>query len=226
MRTWMAAHGEPVPDASLYQPLYSPWAGESSFERLYQRIKPLTLVSRDRCYVLWKTLLQAVNLQGDMIECGVFRGGTALLAAETLRSASAERGLHLFDTFAGMPDVTEGIDRFEPGDLGRTSVEHVRRVLDRYDDFAHIYAGFIPGTFEGLRIEPIAWAHVDVDIYKSVRDCIDFIYPRLVRGGYLIFDDYGFPSCVSARRAVDEAFAQKPEVPLCLPTGQCMVIKL
>jgi len=47
-----------------------------------------------------------------------------------------------------------------------------------------------------------------------------------VTGGCMIFDDYGFPSCPGARRAVDEAFADKPEIPLCLPTGQCMVVKL
>ncbi|MFZ0215142.1 MAG: TylF/MycF/NovP-related O-methyltransferase, partial [Candidatus Dormiibacterota bacterium] len=88
------------------------------------------------------------------------------------------------------------------------------------------HPGYIPDTFQGLDVQRIAWAHVDVDIYQSVLDCIDFIYPRLVPGGYMIFDDYGFPSCVSARRAVDEEFADKPEVPLCLPTGQCMVVRL
>ena len=46
------------------------------------------------------------------------------------------------------------------------------------------------------------------------------------RVGFLVFDDYGFPSCAGARRAVDEFFANKPEVPLCLPTGQCLVVKL
>jgi O-methyltransferase len=225
LRTWMAAHGDPVPDAGLYQPLYSPWAGDPTFERVYQKARPRTLVSRDRCYVLWRTLLQATNLDGEVLECGVFRGGTALLAADTLQSREAQRHVHLFDTFAGMPQTIKGVDRFERGDFDTTSVEQVEALLAPYSS-VRIHAGYIPDTFEGLDVERIAWAHVDVDTYKSVLDCIEFIYPRLVPGGYLIFDDYGFPSCVSARRAVDEAFAERPEMPLCLPTGQCLVLKL
>jgi O-methyltransferase len=84
----------------------------------------------------------------------------------------------------------------------------------------------MPQTFEGFCLERVSWVHIDVDIYQSVRDCIRFLYPRLVPGGFMVFDDYGFPSCPGARRAVDEAFASLPEVPLCLPTGQCLVIKL
>jgi len=224
LRTWMAAHGEPVPDAKLYQPLYSPWIGEPSFEQVYRRVRPFTLVSRDRCYVLWRTLLQAASLDGAVMECGVFRGGTALLEAETMQEWGGGRHLYLFDSFAGMPTTTDGVDRFEKGDFSTTSKENVEAILAPYP-FVEIHAGYIPDSFEGVDIEHVAWAHVDVDIYQSVRDCIDFIYPRLVRGGYLIFDDYGFPSCASARRAVDEAFAGRLEVPLCLPTGQCMVIK-
>ena len=225
MRTWVGAHGDPVADAELYQPLYSPWLGEPSFERVYQRTRPFTLVSRDRCYVLWRTLQQAMHLDGEVVECGVFRGGTALLEAETMRSQDAVRRLHLFDTFAGMPATTSGIDRFESGDFGGTSIESVQALLAPYEG-VDFHAGYIPDTFNGLEVDRIAWAHVDVDIYKSVRDCIEFIYPRLVPGGYMVFDDYGFPSCASARRAVDESFTGRPEVPLCLPTGQCLIVKL
>jgi O-methyltransferase len=76
-------------------------------------------------------------------------------------------------------------------------------------------------------VERLAWAHIDVDIYTAVRDCLEFIYPRLVPGGTVVIDDYGFPSCVGARRAVDEHFADGlPEAPLCLPTGQCLIVKV
>jgi O-methyltransferase len=58
-----------------------------------------------------------------------------------------------------------------------------------------------------------------------VLDCCHFIYPRLLAGGFMVFDDYGFPSCFGARQAVDEFFAGRPEVPLVLPTGQAVVFK-
>jgi O-methyltransferase len=224
-RTWVAAHGTTVPGIDLYRPLYSPWKGEVQFQQLYEQVRLHTLVSADRCHLLWKTLEQAKQLQGDIMECGVFRGGTALLAAKTLEGSAEGRTLHLFDSFEGMPQITAGADRFQATDLNTTSVEKVGQLLADYP-FARIHAGFIPRTFTDLQISQVAWAHIDVDIYQSVRDCITYIYPRMAPAGIMIFDDYGFPSCAGARQAVDEAFAKLPEVPVCLPTGQCLVIKL
>src|SRR6266850_137044 len=121
LRTLLASRGEAIPDSNLYRPLYSPWEGDAAFERVYRPISSLTLVSRDRCHILWKTLQQAVNLEGDFIECGVFRGGTALLAAQTLQGLLDNvRGLHLFDSFKGMPKTIDGIDKFESGDFDTT----------------------------------------------------------------------------------------------------------
>jgi O-methyltransferase len=198
-----------------------------AFEEHYQAVKKYTMVSRDRCYVLHQTLRQALLLQGDVVECGVFRGGTALLEARTMAAAgqTPSRRLHLFDSFQGMGANMTDDDSFRPGDFGRTSPEHVRSLVAPYP-FVDMHVGYIPDTFKGLDLRQIAWAHVDLDLYKSIRDAIDYLYPRLVPGGFLIFDDYGFPSCPGARRAVDEAFADKPEVPLCLPTAQCLVVKL
>ena len=226
LRTWAAAHGDVVPDAGLYQPLYSPWLGDPDFERVYAVAHARTLVSRDRCYVLWSTLRQALALDGELVECGVFRGGTALLEATTVREQVGERPLHLVDSFAGMPRTTEGVDRFEEGDLASTSVESVREALSPFP-FARIHEGVIPAILDEVGAGRVAWAHIDVDIYAAVRDCLEYLYPRMAGGGTIVLDDYGFPSCSGARRAVDEFFAAgRPEQPLCLPTGQCLIVKL
>jgi O-methyltransferase len=227
LRTWLGSRGRPVPDAHLYQPLYSPWEGAPDYAEHECVIRKHTLVSRDRCHVLWRTLQQALRLPGDVVECGVFRGGTALLEARTIAAAevTTRRQLHLFDSFQGMPDDVSPAESFQPGDLGRTSLGQVRRLLADFP-FVRLHVGFIPQTFAGLELGQVAWAHVDLDIAEPIRDSIAYLYPRLVPGGFLIFDDYGFPSCAGARRAIDAAFADKPEVPLCLPTGQCLVVKL
>jgi O-methyltransferase len=83
----------------------------------------------------------------------------------------------------------------------------------------------LPDTFSGLESHCIAFAHIDVDIYRSVIDSIKFIWPRLSPGGFVVFYDYGFPSCPGALRAVDEFFAQTPAHPFCLHTGQALVFK-
>jgi O-methyltransferase len=124
-----------------------------------------------------------------------------------------------------MPDTDPHRDRHRKGDFSDTSLEAVReRVGNR--DVVSFHPGFIPDTFKGLEDQAIALAHIDVDIYKSVIDSCDFIYPRTLAGGFLIFDDYGFATCPGARKAVDEFFRGKPEVPLVLPTGQAVIVKM
>jgi O-methyltransferase len=225
-RTRLAAHGDRIPDAALYQPLYSPWLGDPDFERVYAVAAPRTLVSRDRCYVLWRTLQPALHLDGAVVECGVFRGGTALLAATTVRDRVGGRPVHLVDSFAGMPPTTEDVDRLREGDLDSTSAEDVRRALAPFP-FVHVHEGFIPEVLDEIGADRVAWAHIAVDIYAAVRDCLEHLYPRVIPGGVIVLDDYAFPSCPGARRAVDEFFSNdRPEVVLCLPTGQGLVTKL
>ena len=225
MRTRLAARGANVDEINLYRPLYSPWDGQAEFMRYYDQIKPHTMVSADRCWILLHFLRHSLELAGDFIECGVFRGGTALLAAEVLRKANDRRPLHLFDSFSGMPDTLAG-DTFSKGDFGNTSEATVRALLAPTKCDIRVHSGYMPDTFVSADISQVAYAHIDVDLYKSVCDCVEFVYPRLVPGGVMIFDDYGFPSCWRSREAVNHSFASKREKPIYLPTGQALVLKL
>ena len=82
-----------------------------------------------------------------------------------------------------------------------------------------------PETFDGLEAGRFSFVHVDVDLYQPTIDCCHFFYPRLVPGGMMVFDDYGFPACRGEKDAADEYFSDKAEKPFVLPTGQGIVIK-
>ena len=209
-----------IPDAELYQPVYSPWRSPA-FTAEHARIAPYTLVSEDRCYILASLAAQAARLDGEIWECGVYRGGTAMLLSERL--AGAARTVRLFDTFAGMPATDAIRDWHKAGDFHDTSLEEVRSRVK--GDFVHFHKGLIPQTFSGLESARIAFAHVDVDIYSAVHACCEFIFPRLCVSGFLVFDDYGFPTCPGARSAVDEFFLGRSAIPLALPTGQAVVFR-
>ena len=203
---------------------YSPWF-EEPFRARYERIRSRTLVSEDRCYVIHQLARWARHLDGDFAECGVYKGGTALLIAETLAEAGIEKRFDLFDTFTGMPDPG-GPSHHAQGDFGDVSLEEVKSVLRGHPGVA-FHPGFIPDTFAGLEDASFAFSYVDVDIYPSVRDCCTFLYPRTTHGGILLFDDYGLPAYqAEARRAVDEFFSDKPESPVVLGSGQCFVLKI
>jgi O-methyltransferase len=213
-----------LPDSELYQPVYSPWLGAKPFRNYYQIAAPRTLVSADRCYVLYVLLQQALHLEGDIWECGVYKGGTAAMAAAILKDRHSSKRLFLFDTFEGMPETDPNRDWHKRGDFSDTSMEAVSSFVG-FENQCVIRKGFIPDTFRGLESAQIAFAHIDVDIYKSILDSLSFIWPRLANGGFIVFDDYGAPTCPGARVAVDEFFAGKSSIPLCLPTGQAVVFK-
>jgi O-methyltransferase len=203
---------------------YSP-GFTASFQERYASLQDRTVVSADRCYLLDAFARQCAGLAGDFAECGVYKGGTARLLAEATDRIS--KRLHLFDTFEGMPELADSDPSgHRRGDFGDTTLDAVSEYLRGFEHL-EFHVGEMPATFAPLLDCRFAFAHIDVDLYASVRACCEFFYGRMAAGGMLVFDDYGFEYYRhAARQAVDEFFADKPEVPLPLPTGQCLVVKL
>lgn len=218
-----------IPNADLYKPLFSPWIekGNNDFSQLMKKVSNNTLVSVERCYVLYILGSQCLFLNGVFFECGVYKGGTALLLAGILDQADFrnKKKLFLFDTFEGMPETDSEKDLHKQGDFSDTSLEAVKSYVG-HPEITFFVKGLIPDSFTGMEDLVISFAHIDVDIYSSVIECCRFIYPRMEKGGIMIFDDYGFPSCPGAREAVDLYFKDKPEFPLVLSTGQALVFKI
>ncbi len=86
--------------------------------------------------------------------------------------------------------------------------------------------GLVPESLAGVRDRTFSFVHIDLDIYSAIKSACEFFYCRMQPGGVLLFDDYGHSSCPGARAAVDEFFADKPEVKISIVTGQCSVQKL
>ncbi len=205
-------------------PIFQPWLGYGEFSGYFDGVKKRTLVSADRCYLLQKFAQQTANLAGDFVECGVFRGGTALLLARTL--PKTDKKLWLFDSFEGLSqDSEENGDYYKKGDFRETDVDSVMNLLSDYRSKIEVRKGWIPNSFAGLEKLNFAFAHVDVDIYEPALACCEYIYPRLVSGGIMVFDDYGYPACRGERNAVDKFFADKLHPVIVLPSGQALIVK-
>jgi O-methyltransferase len=213
-----------IDSESSYRPQYSPWL-EHDFQNSLRNIRPHTLVSDDRCWYLTAFARQALNLDGSILEAGTYKGGTALLLRQEIERADVARKFYILDSFEGMLKTDAVRDRHKVGDLSDTSLEAVRRVVGAAP-FIDYRKGWIPETFAGLEAERFAFLHIDVDLYRSILDCCEFLYPRLQPGGFMVFDDYGFANNPGARRSVDEYFADKPEVPIVLASGQAVICKL
>ena len=196
------------------------WEGDREFTSLLEEIAGRTLVSPDRCFMLFQFARQAAHLGGEMAEVGVYRGGTARLLAR----ACPERLLHLFDTFSGLPPVDPDIDLHRESEFADSSLETVRNYLAGLEN-VRLHPGTFPASARELAGRRFGFVHVDVDIYRSTVDCLDFFYPRLLPGGVMAFDDYGWEGCPGVRKALDEFLASRPEYPIRTVRHQCVLIK-
>ncbi len=212
-----------VPDADLYDPRFQPWRSPQWRARL-RETDPRSLVPLDRKYFLYTFLSIALQRsRGDVAECGVYRGGTAYIIAERLKGG--DRKLCLFDTFEGMPETDATKDVHKKGDFGDTSLAGVKAYLAPFDGIEY-FPGLIPDTLAAVSERAFCFVHVDLDIYDAILAASEFFYARVPSGGVILYDDYGAGDCPGARKAVDEFYAGKPEVPFVLHTGQCIVLKL
>ncbi len=227
-----------IPDIDMYQPFargwatFTPWRNHPQINAMQARVRlhgAMTLVDHDRAWTLINAFQHVRSLTGEVWETGVYQGGSASLLKSLIEESQATAGeqptfLRLFDSFEGLPPSDHKLDLHHTGDFNDTGIEQVIRIVGT-EDWIDFRKGWIPETFTGLEDSRIRLAHIDVDLYQPILDSCAFIYPRLVPGGVLVFDDYGFPSCPGARAAIDEFFKDKPESPLILINGQCVVVR-
>lgn len=145
---------------------------------------------------------------GDFAEVGVFHGGSAEMLYRVARVQ--KRGLHLFDTFTGTPCSILGLDKHQV-DAEFAAPEAEARIRAQLPE-AKLYVGIYPETHPAA-LPPLAFVHCDCDQYASYIAVIDHMWPLVVPGGILLFDDY--PYLGGAKQAVEERFA-KADLRLCL----------
>ena len=172
---------------------------------------------------LYRMIQRANSIDGDMAEVGVCRGGSAKLIAHAMNK---QKTLYLFDSFAGMPEVTPHLDQVVVGDFP-SSYDDVAALLKPYSQ-AKIIPGFFPETTQLLPHDKLkfAFVHLDVDTYKSTLEGLRYFYPRLSPGAYLLSHDYHSASCPGVRKAFDEFFVDKPEGLIDLWNTQVAFVKM
>lgn len=190
-------------------------ASPSEFSSLYRQVRTHTMCSNARLRGLYRALLGVVNrdIPGDIVECGSARGGSAALMALTLRGLNVKRKLWLFDTFDGLPAPTSQDPDFELADLFTGTcvgtLDEVRGLFHRLNiaDNVEFVEGLFQETLPVTPVSRIAVLHIDGDWYESVRVCLNSLYYKVVPGGVIQLDDYGYWK--GARKAVDEFLDQR-----------------
>ena len=175
----------------------------------------------DRVALVTSFLQGTLSVPGDVAEFGVFMGHTSAAMHRVLDKADSTKQLYLFDSFAGMPDVTHPLDSaFEKGDLS-SPLEIVENVF-KDSQRTHVVQGYFSDTLPQHPDLRFSFCHVDADLYTSIKECIDYILPRLSVGGVIVFDDYGFKIVPGAKAVIEEYFAKGSPNFVPLPTAQAV----
>ena len=225
---------------STYQPEGKEASNSDDHELVWNAVRHATMTSQARVIALCDAVEHVVNhgVAGDIVECGVWKGGSMMAAANTLMLyGKTDRRLWLYDTFAGMnPPTQRDVDY-----LGKTAATLLDQSDPQQSDSVWCCAGleevqenmrqtgypvdklqFVVGEVETTLVpdssalehdlpEKIAILRLDTDWYESTRVALEVLYPRLSPGGVLIVDDYGhWKGC---REAVDEYFDEHGQRP-------------
>src|ERR1700676_2714684 len=183
-------------------------------KRITKAVQSHTLVGPERIHNLY-VLAQRIEkeqIPGDVVECGVYKGGTAAILARIATRSKLCRTVWLFDSFQGMPETTEKDGEQAREYIGKVlaSPDEVRNLLQETDadlNRVRIIPGMFHDTFPSAQIPRIALLNIDADWYESVKLCLEKFYDLVVPGGFVSIDDYGhWQGC---REAVDAFFKER-----------------
>jgi O-methyltransferase len=200
-------------------------------------VRPWTMTSNEKLFALVVAVRYVVDhgVRGDIVECGVWRGGSMQAIARILAARGVtDRELHLFDTFEGMPpptqeDVRQGGPPAAELLATRPRTAKVWAIADLEDVRAgmaqipypanrvHYHQGLVEETIPDGAPEQIALLRLDTDWYASTKHELEHLYERVPSGGVVIIDDYDYWE--GSRKAVDEFVARTGARLLLAPMG-------
>lgn len=201
---------------------------EENHIQTLQLVKDNTMTSPERIFSLIEAVkyIEKNNIGGDIVECGVWKGGSMMAVAHTLMNLnSANRSLYLYDTYEGMNEPTDH-DKVYSGESAISMLEKnqdkEKNLVWAYSplslvkeniastkypaDKVHFVQGKVEDTIPYTMPSTISILRLDTDWYESTKHELIHLFPKLVPGGVLILDDYGYWQ--GARKAVDEYIAE------------------
>jgi O-methyltransferase len=201
---------------------YLPWLDDSEFLQIRSVIQNYTLVDRIKCHELWQLIPQVIHLPGDILEVGVWRGGTGALISYRAPS----KKVFLADTFRGVVKAGENDASYFGGEHSDTSVEIVQDLVSKLGCVnTEIMVGIFPDDFETLP-EKYCFVHIDVDVHDSARDIMTAIWPALSVGGMVVFDDYGSDTANGITHLVNTYRGDIDKVVIHNMNGHAVVVKI
>lgn len=205
---------------------YAPWLSDNEFSTVYNGIRTQTMVDILRCYELWNFAKQAHKVEGDILEVGVWRGGSGALLAEAIKANPAKK-VYLADTFSGVVKAGAHDPSYNGGEHSDTSSQSVESMLSRRGlTNCEVIVGMFPEDSGHSVTGKLALVHCDVDVYQSAKDVFEWCLPRLSQGAVVVFDDYGFSGCEGVALLCNEIAARSDFMFVHNLNGHAVLVKI
>ena len=190
----------------------------------------LKMDMRWRYYIVCWFAKMVVHLDGDFVECGVYKGGYSLALADYLNFKEKNKYFWLLDTFNGLVkellapgEIDSGLYELYEGRY-EECYDQVIQTFTPYPNYK-IIRGPVPGVLPQCKAEKVCYLSIDMNITEPEIEAANYFWDKLVPGGVIILDDYGFTAHINQKLAFDE-WAKEKKVPvLSLPTGQAIIFK-
>ena len=207
---------------------YSPWLADKNFQKIWPSLRKNTRVDEYKAYSLWKLIEQVKHLEGDVIEVGVWRGGSGCLLAYKCKQEKIGAKVYLCDTYEGVVKAGKRDYFWEGGEVSDTSVERVEKLLKQFglENFQILKGMFPEDTGHHLINKKLRMCHIDVDVYQSAKDVLDWVWGKLEVGGVIVFDDYGHIQCDGITELVEEESGKADRLVIHNLAGHAIMIKV
>jgi len=164
----------------------------------------------------------------NFVECGVADGSSAFIALRHIvnhKKINHKFSMHLYDSWKAMKkelllkNELEKVDNYTDLKINTT-----KKNLSEFQDYVIYHQGYIPDSFSKPPQSPnqIVYLAIDLNSAKPTIDALDFFFSKLVKGGIIIFDDYGWAGWEDTKKAIDAYLFDKPGILMKLPTGQAI----
>lgn len=229
-------------DPNLFSDIHPYWADvdHGTYDKIYWEGLKKTgtrsgISRRDRFYNLYTAVtatdhLKSSSMGANIAECGVFRGHSSYIMLSRLKELDSDfkgRGYYAVDSFEGLSKPTER-DNLDERWEGKMQAEYneVSKVLKLDFPEVEIHRAFIPEALNKLPVTAYRLVHIDVDLADPTMEAIDFFYPKLLVGGVIIVDDYGFKLWSGTKIMIDRFVESKKDLfCIALSTGQYMIVR-
>ena len=200
---------------------YAPWKIDNQFIKIYSQLNSLTLLDEKRFFTIYGILQQLKSIDGDILDLGCMRGGVGMMMSkinlkgntyliDTFSGFKEEEKYHKKNifVFTGIAELNENINKFK-----------LKRIIVLKQKF--------PESKNLKSIKKLKLCHIDVNTHKSTKNSYNYVKKKIVKGGFIIFDDYGIFGVEQVTKFVNEIKLKDKKHFHFISNfmGQCILIK-